>query len=82
MVRRRLSRQGFALIAVVAATGLAACGADRDMAETAEMPDTAQVQRALTERQARDSMLDTLPGGEMARGDTAAARKLLREKMP
>jgi len=82
VVRRRLSREGFALVAAVAVTGLAACGADRDMAETADMPDTAQVQRALTERQARDSMLDTLPGGEMARGDTVASRKLLGEKMP
>lgn len=71
-----------AVIAAVLVTGLAACGADRDMAESADMPDTAQVQRALSEREARDSLLDTLPGGEMVRGDTAAATKLLSEKMP
>jgi hypothetical protein len=82
VVRRRLSRSGRALIAGLLAAAVTACGADRDMARSADMPDTAQVQRALTERQARDSMLDTLPGGEMARGDTAAARKLLSEKMP
>lgn len=70
------------MIAAVLVTGLAACGADRDMAESADMPDTAQVQLALNEREARDSLLDTLPGGEMVRGDTAAATKLLSEKMP
>ena len=70
------------MIAAVLVTGLAACGADRDMAESADMPDTAQVQRALSEREARDSLLDKLPGGEMVRGDTAAATKLLSEKMP
>lgn len=70
------------MIAAVLVTGLAACGADRDMAESADMPDAARVHRALADREARDSMLDTLPGGEMARGDTAAARKLLQEKMP
>jgi hypothetical protein len=38
------------------------------------------VVRAMHEPGARDSMLDTIPGGEMARGDSAAAQKLLRRK--
>lgn len=64
------------------AAGLTACDRDRDMADTADMPDTAQVNRALTRPEVRDSMLDTLPGGEMVRGDSAAASRLLRDKMP
>jgi hypothetical protein len=28
-----------------------------------------------------DSMLDTIPGGEMARGDSVAAARLLKKKM-
>lgn len=64
------------------AAGLMACDRDRDMADTADMPDTAQVHRALTQPEVRDSMLDTLPGGEMVRGDSAAASRLLRDKMP
>jgi hypothetical protein len=28
----------------------------------------------------RDSMMDTIPGGEMARGDSTASMELLRRK--
>ncbi|MDX1578598.1 MAG: hypothetical protein R3266_08935 [Gemmatimonadota bacterium] len=52
------------------------------MPERAQMPDTTEIERALEHPPARDSMLDTLPGGEMARGDSAAAERLLRDKMP
>jgi hypothetical protein len=39
------------------------------------------VARAMYDATARDSMLATIPGGEMARGDSSAARKLLQKKM-
>jgi hypothetical protein len=59
-----------------------ACSRDRDMPDaTMEMPDTMPVMRALEHAPARDSMLDTMPGGEMARGDSAAARRLLEDKL-
>jgi hypothetical protein len=51
------------------------------MPERTEMPDSRPVVRAMHQPAARDSMLDTLPGGEMARGDSAAAMKLLKKKM-
>ena len=59
----------------------AACGRERDMPERAEMTDSMPVMRAMADPMAADSMLDTMPGGEMARGDSAAAMRLLRRKM-
>jgi hypothetical protein len=59
----------------------AACGRERDMPERVEMPDSTEVMRALTDMAAMDSMLDTIPGGEMARGDSATAAALLKKKM-
>ena len=60
---------------------LAGCGKERDMPERAEMADSMPVMRALADPVAADSMLDSMPGGEMARGDSAAAMKLLKRKM-
>ena len=37
------------------------------MPEQVEMPDTMEVMRAMQDPAARDAMLDTMPGGEMAR---------------
>ena len=37
------------------------------MPEQLEMPDTMEVMRAMQDPAARDAMLDTMPGGEMAR---------------
>jgi len=59
----------------------AACRKDADMPERVEMPDTMPVMRAMHDPAMRDSMLDTIPGGEMARGDSVAAMKLLKQKM-
>ena len=59
---------------------LAACGREGDMPEQVEMPDTMQVMRAMHDAAARDAMLDTMPGGEMARGDSAAEMRLLDRK--
>ena len=39
-----------------------------------------QVMRAMREPAARDAMLDTMPGGEMARGDSVAEMRLLDGK--
>jgi hypothetical protein len=50
------------------------------MPETMELRDSMPVMRALEDGRARDSMLDTMPGGEMARGDSAAAARLLEQK--
>lgn len=72
-------RTAATLALVIAA--VAACGRERDMPERVEMPDSAEVMRALTDAAAMDSMLDTIPGGEMARGDSAAAADLLKKKM-
>jgi hypothetical protein len=60
---------------------LAGCERERDMPERVELPDSAEVMRAITDMAAMDSMLDTIPGGEMARGDSAAAADLLKKKM-
>ena len=70
------------LAAAFVTVALVACGAESDMADTVEMPDTLEVRRAIGDPGARDSMLDTLPGGEMVRGDSAAEMRLLHDKMP
>ncbi len=68
------------ILSLVAALLLLGCGRERDMPEKAEMPDSMPVARAMHDAGARDSMLDTIPGGEMARGDSASAMKLLKKK--
>jgi len=70
-----------AVVATLALSVCAGCGRERDMPERAEMPDSMPVVRAMHRPAACDSMLDTLPGGEMARGDSTAAMKLLKKKM-
>jgi hypothetical protein len=69
-------------VLAVAALSASDCGGrEGDMPEKVEMPDTATVMRAMQDAEARDSMLDTIPGGEMARGDSAAEMRLLEKKM-
>lgn len=76
MVWRRVkNRLGLCIVLV-----LAACGREGEMAEQVEMPDTMEVIRAMHDAAARDSMLDSMPGGEMARGDSAAEMRLLERK--
>ena len=79
MVRRRVDPR-----CVVMLLGLLvlACAEERDMPETVEMRDSMPIVRALESADARDSMLDTLPGGEMVRGDSAASERLLLDKVP
>ena len=76
MVRRRLTT-GTLLLGAIAL----GCEKERDMAETLEMPDTMDIMRAMDDPAARDVLLDTMPGGELARGDSAAEMKLLKTKM-
>jgi len=76
MVRRRL----IPACAAVALAAASACRMERDRPERAEMPDTAAITRAMHEPAMRDSMLDVMPGGEMARGDSAASVRLLERK--
>lgn len=75
--KRRVARAVAAFMAML----VVGCGRERDMPERVEMADTMPVMRAMENAAARDSMLDTMPGGEMVRGDSAAAMRLLKEKM-
>ena len=52
---RRLAWIGLLLIA--------GCGAEREMADQVEMPDSMPVMKAMADSAARDQMLDTMPGG-------------------
>jgi hypothetical protein len=75
MVRRSLILVPLTTMALVGA-----CDAERDMPERLEMPDTTDVIRAMEDEAARDSLMDVMPGGEMARGDSAATMELLERK--
>ena len=66
---------------VLAIVAVLACGRTRDMPEKVDMHDSTSVIRAMKDMKAADSMLDTVPGGKMARGDSAASMKLLKKKM-
>ncbi|MGH7551377.1 MAG: hypothetical protein ACREMD_00210 [Gemmatimonadota bacterium] len=81
MVRRSLTLHALAACAV-ALCALSACEPQDEMAESMDMPDTMAVQRALHEPARRDALLDTMPGGEMAIGDSAVEMELLKDKMP
>lgn len=74
MVRRDLS---FAVAAIVLAA--LACTRDRPMADKVELahPDS----MIMAQPMSMDSLLDTMPGGEMVRGNDSAAARLLRKKM-
>ena len=70
------------MLLVFACAGFAgACSTARDMSEKVDMPDSMPVMRAMQNMKTADSMLDTMPGGEMARGDSAAAMRLLKKKL-
>lgn len=57
-----------------------ACRMERDMPDVEGAPDSMAVIRALSSDSVRDSLMDVMPGGEMARGDSVAARRLLERK--
>jgi hypothetical protein len=56
-----------------------ACDENRPMADQVEMPPVDS--GTLTDMSRVDSMLDTMPGGEMVRGNDSAAMRLLKKKM-
>jgi len=58
----------------------AACGKNRPMADQAEMPSMDST--AMMSPARMDSMLDTMPGGEMVRGSDSATMRLLKKKVP
>ena len=65
---------------LVALALLAACGKNRPMADKAEMP--AADSTAMMTPARMDSMLDTMAGGEMVRGNDSATMRLLKKKVP
>ena len=71
----------WATLTALAALANAGCGRERDMPESMQLADTMAVMEAMQVDSARDALLDTMPGGEMARGDSAAEMRLLKEKM-
>lgn len=83
MVRRHLISLRALLWPATGVTALLAsgCRKDREMAEQLEMPDTMVIMEALADEEMQDSLLDVMPGGEMVRGDSAAAEQLLMEKL-
>jgi len=76
MVRRGLKH----VVVLLAALAAGVCGREQEMADRTEMPDTMPIVRAMEDESVRDSMLDVMPGGEMARGDSTAAMRLLKTK--
>lgn len=82
MVRRRLTHRRWIAAVTILGVALVGCGSERDLAESAELADTMVVHEAMEDAGARDVMLDTMPGGEMARGREAAEMRLLESKMP
>ena len=76
----RTRAAGAVCLALAALAG--GCGrTEHDAAEHMDLPDTMPVVRAMHDDGARDRLLDTMPGGEMARGDSAASMRLLGKKM-
>lgn len=75
MVRRNLI-----FLPVTGLVLVAACDPESDMPERLEMPDTMTVIRAMDDEVVRDSLMDVMPGGEMARGDPVAETELLERK--
>jgi hypothetical protein len=57
---------------------LAACRENRPTADRVEMPLTDSTM--MTDPMKADRMLDTMPGGEMVRGNDSAAMRFVRHK--
>ena len=62
-----------------AGVACAACKPNRPMADKVEMPHADSTMMA--EPAKLDSLLDTMPGGEMVRGNDSATRRLVKKKM-
>lgn len=70
MVRRRL------ILPLLLAS--LACRENRPTADRTEAP---PADSAMLDPMKADSMLDTMPGGEMARGNDSAVKRLIKKKM-
>jgi len=68
--------RGALICALVLATS---CRENREMADRVELP--VMDSTLIREPMKLDSMLDTLPGGEMVRGNDSAAIRLIKKKM-
>jgi len=64
---------------VALALVVAACRHNRPMADKVEVRHMDST--VLTNRARMDSMLDTMPGGAMVKGNDSAAHRLLQKKM-
>jgi hypothetical protein len=73
--------QAHLFVATLMLIAIPGCGRTRDMPEKVDMRDGMPVMKAMKDMNVADSMLDTMPGGEMARGDSVASMKLLKKKM-
>ena len=73
-------RPASSCIVLLVAVTLLGCGREKDMPDKAEMRDSMPVMKAMTNAAKADSMLDTMPGGEMARGDSTASMQWLKKK--
>jgi hypothetical protein len=67
--------RGLVALALLAA----ACGKNRPMADKADTP--AMDSTAMMSPARMDTMLDTMPGGEMVRGNDSAVNRLMRKKV-
>lgn len=80
----RLAVTGLTRVLVVGSTlvgiTLLGCDKEREMPDDLTMPDSMPVIHAMQEEGTRSALLDTMPGGEMARGDSVAEMKLLKKK--
>ncbi|MGH7698940.1 MAG: hypothetical protein ACREMJ_00240 [Gemmatimonadales bacterium] len=65
-------------VALLALAALA-CRENRPMADRVELPHVDSAM--LTDMPKLDSLLDTMPGGEMVRGNESAAMRLIKRKM-
>lgn len=68
--------RGALIGALVLATS---CRENREMADRVELP--VMDSTLIREPMKLDSMLDTMPGGEMVRGNDSAAVRLIKKKM-
>ena len=66
-------------LTLVVALASLACRENRNTTDRTVMPpaDSAMIKNPMK----ADSMLDTMPGGEMARGNDSATKRLIRKKM-
>jgi hypothetical protein len=63
-------------VTLLLALAVVACRQNRNMSDRATVTDTTAIKNPMK----ADSMLDTMPGGEMAKGNDSATMHLLKKK--